>query len=299
MTRANVLWAICLAFALYTVGTTLFPGVVPGWIDGSALTLLVLVFALLHGAARYGWRGMLMFVAICLVVTNAMENLNILTGFPSGRYYYSDAIRPRLFQVPVIIGGAYAGAGYVSWMVAHVLINRIDSSNLDSSNLDSSNLGPSGRLAVWALPAVAAVLMVAWDLSFDPSASTLGRSWVWVDGGPYFGVPLANFFGWYLTVFLFLAPFSWYQSRRPLSGIHGRAFWAQAVVMYFLLGLRFPLIYLRSTDSHQVIDTAGHVWNAADIRATAALVTIFTMFAFALTAWLCLQGRAGERGAGR
>jgi putative membrane protein len=149
---------------------------------------------------------------------------------------------------------------------------------------------------VWALPAVGAVLMVSWDMSFDPSASTIGKSWIWIDGGPFFGVPLQNFFGWYLTVYLFLALFSWYQSHRAVRENEGRAFWAQAIVMYFLLGLRYPLVYLSTTDSRQITDPAGHVWSTGDIRATSALVAIFTMIAFSLIAGLRLYGRSGDRG---
>src|SRR5215471_10154398 len=164
MTRMNARWAICLLFAVYTLGTGLFPGIVPGGIDGVSLTIFVVVFALVHGAARYGWGGILVFVAICLVVSNALENLSILTGIPFGRYYYSDVLGLKLFHVPVIIGGAYAGAGYLSWIVAHVLVDRT---------------GQSDRFAIWALPLVGALLMVSWDMSFDPSASTIAKSWVW------------------------------------------------------------------------------------------------------------------------
>jgi uncharacterized membrane protein len=65
------------------------------------------------------------------------------------------------------------------------------------------------------------------------------------DGGAFFGVPVQNFMGWYLTVFIFLALFSWYQSKQPVGETPIRHFWAQAIVMYFLLGLRYPLLYAR------------------------------------------------------
>ena len=64
--------------------------------------------------------------------------------------------------------------------------------------------------------------------------------------------------------------------------------------MYFLLGLRYPLVYLSTTESRQVTDPAGHVWSTGDIRATAALVAIFTMLAFALLAGLRLCGGANN-----
>jgi len=98
MTRSNALWAMCLLFALYTLGTGLFPGTVPGGIDGLALTAFLVVFALVHGAERYGWRGILVFVVICLLVSNASENLSILTGFPFGRYYYTGVLGHTSFD---------------------------------------------------------------------------------------------------------------------------------------------------------------------------------------------------------
>jgi uncharacterized membrane protein len=274
MTQSNVLWAICLLFALYTLWSGVLPGTVPEWLNGPVVTVLLVAFALVQGARRYGWSGILVFVIICLLVSNASENLSIVTGFPFGRYYYTEVLGPKLFLVPVLIGGAYTGAGYLSWIVAHVLLDR---------------MGPSDRYAIWALPVVGAVLMVCWDLSLDPSASTIGKSWIWIDGGGFFGVPFQNFVGWYLTVLLFLAPFSVYQSTRPVRESQNRDFWSQAIIMYFLLGLHYPLLYLRSTDSGQVTDPTGRVWNTGDIRTTAALVAIFTMIAFALVAWLRLR----------
>ena len=274
MTQSNVLWAICLLFALYTLWSGVLPSTVPDWLNGPVVTVLLVAFALVQGARRYGRSGILVFVIICLLVSNASENLSIVTGFPFGRYYYTEVLGPKLFLVPGLIGGAYTGAGYLSWIVAHVLLDR---------------MGPSDRYAIWALPVVGAVLMVCWDLSLDPSASTIGKSWIWIDGGGFFGVPFQNFVGWYLTVLLFLAPFSVYQSTRPVRENQNRDFWSQAIIMYFLLGLHYPLLYLSSTDSGQVTDPTGRVWNTGDIRTTAALVAIFTMIAFALVAWLRLR----------
>jgi uncharacterized membrane protein len=54
-----------------------------------------------------------------------------------------------------------------------------------------------------ATPAIASFIMVSWDLTIDPMMSTITGNWVWHNGGSYFGVPVSNFLGWYLTVYVF------------------------------------------------------------------------------------------------
>jgi putative membrane protein len=52
--------------------------------------------------------------------------------------------------------------------------------------------------------AAAGVAMTAWDLGMDPMMVG-GGHWVWETQGAYFGVPLHNFWGWWLTTFTALA----------------------------------------------------------------------------------------------
>ena len=137
-----------------------------------------------------------MFLVVCLGVSNAFENLSILTGFPFGWYHYSDALGPKLFLVPVLIGPAYFGMGYLSWTLARAILGD-----------DNSRLA---GLRSFATPMIASFIMVSWDLTIDPMASTINGSWIWRDGGSYFGVPVSNFLGWYLTVYVFFQCFAVY-----------------------------------------------------------------------------------------
>ena len=52
--------------------------------------------------------------------------------------------------------------------------------------------------------------MVMWDFCMDPVTSTIDGDWIWVNGGYYFGVPIQNYFGWFLTVFLIYQSFVLY-----------------------------------------------------------------------------------------
>src|SRR4030088_2718866 len=110
----NILWVLVVLMAVARLGSTAF---------APSLTIPVVmaaaVFALIHGALRYRWSGVLAFLVICLVVSNIFENTSILTGFPFGHYHYTSG--PRLFLVPLFIGPSYFATAYLAWMVAIVL----------------------------------------------------------------------------------------------------------------------------------------------------------------------------------
>jgi hypothetical protein len=72
--------------ALWALTAVVFLGLlVAAFVPGIRLPLIVaqVGFALLHGAQRYGWCAIGVFVAAGLVISNLLENLSIQTGFPS------------------------------------------------------------------------------------------------------------------------------------------------------------------------------------------------------------------------
>jgi uncharacterized membrane protein len=273
-TLSLILWPIVAVYvAVILLGTA--RGVIPPELNAPLNALLPMAFALVHGSKQFGWRGMLVFAAICLVVSNAFENLSIIAGFPFGHYHYSDNLGPKLFLVPLLIGPAYLGMGYLSWTVARLILGG----------------GQGARDRIFALPLIASFVMVAWDLTFDPVASTIGQSWIWHDGGAYFGVPLTNFLGWYFTVYVFFQLFALYQSRGPGAQLAaselpvGPTFWWSAVIMYAATALApVVAVVLPPQGAMMVTDPVGGVWNVAALYATCAIAGIFTMGAFATLA---------------
>ena len=222
-------------------------------------------FALIDGAHRYGWRGILVFSAICAVIGNAVENLGVATGFPFGRYEFLPLMGPRLFHVPVLLGLAYIGMAYVSWMLARLIMG---------------NTRPRGI----ALPVLASGIMVTWDWAQDPVWATLLHAWRWRDGGPWFGVPLSNYFGWYLTIFLIYAGFSIYLRRWPRPArLEVPANWPP-VVFYALCAAGNALQVFTHLPEQTAVDPSGKSWRVADILAASALVSIFVMGGFVLAA---------------
>lgn len=197
--RDGFLWLLIVAYGFVTVVVDSAPATFASPANLPLGILIPLLFALVHGAIRYGATGITVFLVLCLGISNVMENVGVLTGFPFGRYYYTDVLGPKLFLVPLLIGPAYFGTGYLSWVLATVL--------LDADRRRDA-------LATVAVPVVATFIMVGWDLCLDPGSSTIARIWVWQDGGPYFGVPFVNYLGWALTVFLFFMAFARCTARR-------------------------------------------------------------------------------------
>jgi putative membrane protein len=152
-------------------------------------------------------------------------------------------------------------------------------------------LGYAGRsihgTGVLALPLLASLIMVAWDLSMDPNWSTLDRAWVWQDGGAYFGVPVSNFFGWFFTAYLYYQAFALYSRANPIPAAPSRqSFWLPAIVLYAVCALGNLLILKQPMAPPVVTDAAGKRWLTADILDSCVLVSLLLMAPFALLAWL-------------
>jgi uncharacterized membrane protein len=261
-------WIVAALYTSLSLQFSLAPEAVAG--KGAMITLLPLVFVFVHGSVAYRFRDVCFFAAVTMVVSNLSENTSILTGFPFGRYYYTDILGPKLFLVPLLVGPAYLGTGYLSWMLARII-------------LGASGSGVAGRER-FTVPLLASFIMVSWDLAMDPVTATINRQWIWLDGGGYFGVPFSNFMGWFLTVYVFFQIFALYLRRRHVIYAsvqpETRGYWLQAVLLYAVTGVKFPLNILTHTSAQTIADATGVLWRTQDIYLTSGLVSLFTMFAF-------------------
>src|SRR5512138_2505798 len=127
----------------------------------------------------------------------------------------------------------------------------------------------SGHLT-FTIPLLAAFMMVSWDLLFDPIYSTINHSWIWLDGGNYFGVPFSNFMGWLLTTFVFLQLFALYVKARPnvqsIDERQSRIQSLQAILFYGLIAVGYLVNSLTINRSGTITDPAGMVWRLQDIH---------------------------------
>jgi putative membrane protein len=280
-TRTNTssvfLWTLVAVYAVARVSQA-FPEKIPLLAIVAFHVLPPLLFALIHGALSYRARGIFVFVALCLIIGNLMENLSVLTGFPFGHYHFTGVMGPKLFHVPILLGLAYIGMGYLSWTLCLVVLGGRDH-RLRGSRLVTA-------------PLIAAFIMVAWDLSMDPIWSNLVRAWTWRDGGAYFGVPVSNFLGWYLTVYLIYQSFAIYLYRTSVGPPDlPPGYWHTAVLFYGVSALG-NLFVIAPPQLKEVADPTGTHWEVRSILGASALVSLFVMGAFTLLAWVRLIDRS-------
>src|SRR6266581_8999028 len=270
-----VLWGLAMAYVVASIFRVILPN-----LNTFPTILLLFPFTLIHGMKRYPWKGIVVFVVITLIVSAIMENLSILTGFPFGHYYYTDALGPKVTLVPLLIFPSYIAFGYLAWVLSTLIVGIF-------------RRGSTMFTAV-AVPLVASFMMVAWDLSLDPIASTINQTWIWTQGGGYFGVPISNFLGWSLTVYIFFQLFALYLRKRgptnpPAIPI---THYLQIILVYMWTGVGFVLNYPFRPTNTAITDAVGHIWQTSDIYETTAISAIYTMiFISTLALAILLRGR--------
>ncbi|HEY1986910.1 MAG TPA: carotenoid biosynthesis protein [Terracidiphilus sp.] len=281
--RAMSAAVLGVIFACYGLARVL--EVAPTSIPRTAIVALdvmsAMVFALVHGAQHYRLRGILVFAALCLLVGNALENLSLTTGFPFGHYRFLELMGPKLFQVPVLLGLAYVGMAYVAWTLARMIVGRPDA--------------PVTGVRLVALPAAASFIMVAWDLAQDPVWATVLHGWIWRDGGAWFGVPVSNYFGWFLTVFTIYLLFALYVRRYPSPPSSAQANGWPPILFYALCAGGNVLQLIPAQAAPIVHDAAGTPWRTAEIVSASALVSIFVMGGFVSVASIRLIEERSKR----
>jgi putative membrane protein len=278
-TKPGITPALVLIFSCYLLARVLevAPTSLPRMAIVALDVLSAMSFALVDGARHYRLRGILVFAGLCVVVGNLTENLSIHTGFPFGRYYFVELMGPKLFAVPVLLGLAYIGMSYVSWTVARLIVGK-----------------PEAQVAGWrivALPAVASLGMVAWDLAQDPVWATILHGWVWRDGGAWFGVPVSNYLGWYGTVFTIYLFFALYLRRWPVNESGALRPSLRPAVVFYLLCASGNVLQLIAPHAQAVVqDPTGKQWSYLEIVSASAMVSIFIMGGFSILAWMRQTG---------
>jgi len=191
---AHVVLILLSTFAL----TTFLAGTPPAWLEtessqralrfgwkfsGPTYVVLGALAALAHAAARTGWRRAALLMVAGTAISLGAELTGTSTGLPFGPYSYTSLLGWR-------VGGLVPFPIPLSWFYmvycSLAIVGRLRPAYDDVRS----------RL-VWA--ALGGATLTAWDVSMDPAMSFATSHWLWHVRGSFYGMPLLNWFGWWLT----------------------------------------------------------------------------------------------------
>jgi putative membrane protein len=115
----------------------------------------------------------------------------VLFGSP---YRYSDLLGFKILDIPLLAVGGWLIIIYSSFTMTNLIFDK-----------------QHALLAV-----VDAIIATSLDLVIDPVMIGVG-AWVWLGKGEYFGVPWANYGGWFIIVFSTCFIFRMYMFRKKIN----------------------------------------------------------------------------------
>jgi putative membrane protein len=139
----------------------------------AALFLFLAAALVMLGAETTRARLQLMLAAL---LGFGVELLGVHTSLPFGAYRYTDALRPQLFGVPLVMTCAWLA------LVAY-----------------TGQAATRAGLSRWVSVPLAALWLTAIDLIIDPLAAHELGYWRWAGAGAYYAIPASNFLGWFMT----------------------------------------------------------------------------------------------------
>ena len=196
LSREGLTWALAFAYIAYAA-----VGDIPGLSSNPVFSTVTaaevfVVLYLVHSYANMGPKEATKFLLIAAAVGYSMEYLFITTGL-LGNYVYLANLSPFIGPVPAAIPLLWASLSYFCLLAGGNYV-------------------------------VSAVLMMLFDISFDPKFST--TLWNWIPPGEYYGVPLANFAGWFFTALIIFVAYRLLSKRRFVPE------W-RSISFYLMIGL--------------------------------------------------------------
>ena len=190
--------------------------------------ILVSIACLVALLLRHTGKAWLPAAIALYAVSLGAELLGTPAGVPFGAYRYTEQLGIKWFEhVPVLIPASWFTMAVPSFALATRWITR---------------------RPFWRITAASA-LLVSWDLALDPAMSGLMPYWVWEHPGRYYGMPLLNLVGWYVTALALMIVLDRLRVDRwlavvptlPLAGMYA-AILALPVLMATAAGLWIPAL---------------------------------------------------------
>ncbi|CAD2075191.1 carotenoid biosynthesis protein [Phocicoccus pinnipedialis] len=227
-----ILIVLTIAFTVSDASLEIDPELMP--IVVAPMALVGLVITTVHAATMLGWKPALRMIVVGMIIAYGIEEIGVHTGLVYGRYYFTPLMGPKLDVIPIAIVFFWVSLTYIAWVVTNLLIDGSPTPKRHTHSL------------IIFRATVGALVVTTFDLIADPFAVANGL-WVWLDGGAYFGVPIHNYFGWFIVAFVSYIVHG-YQLRREnipafeFASVGMRRLSIAPLLMYGLSGLAFMFL---------------------------------------------------------
>jgi len=157
---------------------------------------------LIVSVPHLGWKRVSAFTFLGYLTAFASELSSINTGFPYGWYYYIDRTSSKelwIAGVPFFDSLSYVFLCYCSYATALFILSPLKFSRKNLILLETLSIRRSASALF-----LGSLLQTYLDIIIDPVALQ-GRQWFlgeiygYREAGYHFGVPLTNYFGWFVV----------------------------------------------------------------------------------------------------
>ncbi len=179
---------------------------------GSLLPFVALSLVIIHSSLTLGKKKTSIFFIAAFILALGSESIGVKYGLIFGHYYYNPILTPFFFGlVPVMNVVSWLPIIYISYTFANMILNGFGG---QKPNIKQNKSFMITLLIL--LSAISGLVAANLDMLLDPVVvSTQG--WFWIGGGPYFGVPISNFVGWFMVTFIFTFVFRLYESFKKIN----------------------------------------------------------------------------------
>lgn len=192
--------------------------------------LVPVVILFLHSYLTLTHARALLFFVLAGTIGAIFEYVGLKYGtFFGGTYVYESPI--TLFTVPVDV--------ILYWAVFIYTGYSITNSFLFWLRQKKPNFKRKHFLMLLFEILLDGFILVSLDLFMDPIIVKTG-AWTWLEGGPYFGVPIGNFVGWFVVTIIvtgIFRLFEYFYPRREMR--YHKSIFIIPVLFYGILALAF------------------------------------------------------------
>ena len=184
-------------------------------IAGSLFFFLTFAFVLLHSSKVLGNKKTAIFFIVAFLIGLVFEILGVIYGEIGGGHYYYTA--PNLFfgLVPFATPFSWVIIIYICYTITNLFLFGFNGEKPKKTDSLRYFIGLTTLLSV-----ISGLIAVNLDMILDPvSVAPQVASWVWIGGGPYFGIPIGNFIGWVLVAGFAVFIFRYYEAIVSKSDI--------------------------------------------------------------------------------